>query len=244
MRKGINKKIQERTVGLIGAESVDNFATKRIAVIGLGGVGGTALEALARSGFMKFVIVDGDRVDLSNLNRQVLYTQDDVDLRKVDCAASLLGGLTDGIDAYFSPNFITPDNVEEILGKYRVDFIVDAIDDIPGKIALIKYANKNNIPIVVTVGMGNRLDPTKIEILPLDKTTDDPLARSLRQKFRKEGIDCSKIMTVHSMEHPVVKTEVPMSMIMVPSAAGLFICYYVVKHFMVKSKEEEGEENE
>lgn len=238
MRKGVNKMIQERTVGLIGAESVDNFATKRIAVIGLGGVGGTALEALARSGFMKFVIVDGDRVDLSNLNRQILYNHDDVDLRKVDCAASKLSSLTDGIDAFFSPNNITPDNVEEILGKYRIDFIVDAIDDIPGKIALIKYADKKNIPIVVTVGMGNRLNPTLIEILPLSKTTDDPLARSLRQKCRKEGIDISKVMTVHSTEHPVVKTDVPMSMIMVPSAAGLFICYYVVNYFMVKPEKE------
>lgn len=243
MIKGINKDIQSRSIGLIGEESIKNFATKRIAILGLGGVGGTALEALARSGFMKFVIVDGDRVDLSNLNRQILYCSDEVGLRKVDCAASHLGCLTDGIDVFFNHSFITPDNVEEILGKYRIDFIVDAIDDILGKIALIKYANKKNIPIVVTVGMGNRLDPTKIEIIPLDKTTDDPLAKSLRQKCRKEGIDCASVMAVHSKEHPLVKTPSPMSMIMVPSAAGLFICYHIVNHFMIKEEENEDEQD-
>lgn len=239
MRKGVNKGIQERTVGLIGAANVDNFATKRIAVIGLGGVGGTALEALARSGFMKFVIIDGDRVDLSNLNRQILYNHDDIDLRKVDCAASRLSSLTDGIDAFFSPNKITPDNVEEILGKYQLDFIVDAIDDIPAKIALIKYSKKHDIPLITAVGMGNRLDPSKVQIIPLKKTTDDPLAKALRHRLRKEEINIDNIMAVHSKELPLIKTEVPMSMIMVPSAAGLLICYYVVNYFMNNSKKED-----
>ena len=243
MRKGVNKGIQERTVGLIGAMNVDNFATKRIAVIGLGGVGGTALEALARSGFMKFVIIDGDRVDLSNLNRQVLYNHDDVDLRKVDSAASKLSSLTDGIDAFFSPNKITPDNVEEILNKYQIDFIVDAIDDVPAKIALIKYSKKYNIPIITTVGMGNRLDPSQVQIIPLKKTTDDPLAKSLRYRLKKDGVDLNGIMAVHSKEHPLIKSEIPMSMIMVPSAAGLLICYYVVNYFMAKP-EKENEDNE
>ncbi len=232
MRRGINKKIQERTCNLIGEHNVDNFASKRIAIIGLGGVGGTALEALARSGFLKFVLVDCDRVEFSNLNRQILFSSEDVDLRKVDVAASFLGALTDGIEAIFHNEKISEENVEEVLGSHRIDFIIDAVDDVKGKVALIKYAHNHNIPIVVSVGMGNRLDPTLIEILPLDKTTDDPLAKALRHQCRENGIDCSSVMTVHSKEHPLMKSETPNSMIMVPSAAGLFICYYVVKYFM------------
>ncbi len=232
MRKGINKFIQERTCKLIGENNVDNFATKRIAVLGLGGVGGTALEALVRSGFTKFVLADCDRVEYSNLNRQILFSADDVELRKVDCAASHLGILTDGIEVSSHAVKITAENIEDILGKYHLDFIVDAIDDVKGKVALIKYAKSKNIPIVVSGGMGNRLDPTLIEILPLDKTSDDGLARALRHQCREAGIDISSVMVVHSKEHPIVKSETPYSMIMVPSAAGLFICYYIVKYFM------------
>lgn len=232
MRKGINKKIQERTCKLVGDANVDNFATKRIAILGLGGVGGTALEALVRSGFSKFVLVDCDRVEYSNLNRQILYSSEDVDLRKVDVAASHLGVLTDGIEASFHHERITEESVERILGQYRLDFIVDAIDDVKGKVALIKYANAHNIPIVVSSGMANRLDPTLIELLPLDKTTDDGLARALRHQCREAGIDTSKIMTIHSKEHPIVKSDTPYAMIMVPSAAGLFICYYIVQYFI------------
>ena len=232
MRKGINKKIQEKTCGLIGEENVDNFATKRIAILGLGGVGGTALEALVRSGFTKFVLVDCDRVEYSNLNRQILYSSEDVDLRKVDVAATHLGALTDGVEANFVHEKITADNVEEVLGQFRIDFIVDAIDDVKGKVALIKYSKSHNIPIVVSSGMANRLDPTLIEILPLDKTTDDGLARALRHQCRDAGIDCSTVMTIHSKEHAIIKSETPYAMIMVPSAAGLFICYYIVQYFM------------
>ena len=110
--------------------------------------------------------------------------------------------------------------------------IESILDDVKGKVALIKYAKSKNIPIVVSGGMGNRLDPTLIEILPLDKTSDDGLARALRHQCREAGIDISSVMVVHSKEHPIVKSETPYSMIMVPSAAGLFICYYIVKYFM------------
>ncbi len=239
MRRGINKFITEKTCKLIGEEHVNNFTTKRIAVLGLGGVGGTALEALTRTGFSKFVLVDADRVEYSNLNRQILFNTDDVELRKVDVAASHLGILADGIEIATYATKITTDNVHEILDEHHLDFIVDAIDDVKAKVALIKYAQEKHIPIIVSVGMGNRLDPTLIEMLPLSKTTDDGLARALRQQCRAAGIDPATVMTVHSKEHPILKSETPYSMMMVPSAAGLFICYHVVRYFMDELLEKE-----
>ena len=211
----------------------EKFIDKNALVIDIGsGAGFPAIPLKIVRPDLKFVLVDCDRVEFSNLNRQILFSSEDVDLRKVDIAASFLGALTDGIEAISHNEKISEENVEEVLGSHRIDFIIDAVDDVKGKVALIKYAHNHNIPIVVSVGMGNRLDPTLIEILPLDKTTDDPLAKALRHQCRENGIDCSSVMTVHSKEHPLMKSETPNSMIMVPSAAGLFICYYVVKYFM------------
>lgn len=228
----VNDKIQERTMGLIGQETVNYFRNKKIAIIGLGGVGGTVLESLVRSGFLKFFIVDSDRVDLSNLNRQILYSQEDVGLRKVDVASHFLGALTDGADVSFSHEHVSSTNVEELLKKEKVDFIVDAIDDIQGKIALIGYALANNIPIIVSSGMGNRIDPRKVDIVPLHKTEYDPLARKLRYECRNIGLDIKKVMTVCSSEKPILKSKKPFSMMMVPSSAGLTICYYIVNYFI------------
>jgi len=228
----LNRKIQEKSISLLGERAIKSFQDKTIAVLGLGGVGGTALDALARSGFMNFFLVDGDRVDYSNLNRQILYTSADVGLRKVDCALSFLGELTDGICCTCAHDKITSENVDKLLDRCHLDFIIDAIDDVPAKVALIRYALSRDIPIVECGGMGNRVDPTKIEIIPLSEVTHDPLCRKLRSEIKKVGIDDTKIMVVHSSEEPMKKDPTPYAMIMAPSAAGLFICYYVVQHFL------------
>ncbi|MDY0177738.1 MAG: tRNA threonylcarbamoyladenosine dehydratase [Erysipelotrichia bacterium] len=232
----VNKKTQERTIGLIGEEKYKWLRNKRIAIIGLGGVGGTALVSLARSGFLNFVLVDSDRVEYSNLNRQILFSNEDVGLWKVDLAASHLGILTDGARVYSSREKITKDNVKKILGNKKIDFLVDAIDDVEGKIALIDYALEKNIPYIVSLGMGNRLDPRKVTIMPLSKTTYDPLAKKLRLECRKNKIDLKKIITVCSTEQPLLKSKNPQSMIMVPSAAGLTIAYHVINHFLDDEK--------
>lgn len=235
----INDKIQERTIGLIGENNLKKIRKKKIAIIGLGGVGGTALVSLVRSGFLKFFLVDSDRVELSNLNRQILFSAEDVGLRKVDLAANFLGAITDGVKASLSHEKITPENVEKILDKEKVDFIVDAIDDIRGKVALIKYATEKEIPYLVSLGMGNRFDPRQVDIAPLIKTSYDPLAKKLRTECRKNGLNLKKIMTVCSKEQPYLKSKKPFSMMMVPSSAGLTICYYIVNYFLDEKKERE-----
>jgi len=239
----LNKKVQEKSISLLGERALNLFSQKTIAILGLGGVGGTALCALARSGFMNFFLVDSDRVDYSNLNRQVLYFQSDVGLRKVDCALSFLGSVTDGINAICVNERISQENASSVLDKDTIHFIVDAIDDVEGKVAVIKYAKSRNIPILVSGGMGNRVNPTKLEILSLDKVTHDPLLRKLRSRVREEGIDPSTIMVVHSTEEPMVKDPKPYSMIMVPSAAGLFICSYVINYFINELPPEVNEDD-
>lgn len=239
----INKKIQEKSIALLGERAINLFKGKTIAILGLGGVGGTALVALARSGFMNFFLADSDRVEYSNLNRQILFSAEDVGLRKVDCAMSFLGSLTDGVCASCAHDKITKDNVNQLLDRQKIDFIVDAIDDIEGKLALIKYAKARNIPIVVSGGMGNRVNPTKIEIIPLSDVTHDPLCRKLRTVVRDEGLDPTKIMVVHSTEEPIKKDPKPYSMIMAPAAAGLFICYFVINYFLGELPPAKNEED-
>lgn len=234
----INEKIQERTIGLLGEENYKSLKNKRIAIIGLGGVGGTAFVSLARSGFLNFILVDSDRVEYSNLNRQILFFSEDIGLRKVDLAASYLGALTDGAKSFSSYERITEDSIESALGHQKIDFIVDAIDDIEGKLAIIQYAEERNIPYIVSLGMGNRLDPRKINIMPLSKTSYDPLAKKLRTECRKRNINLKKVITVCSLEQPLLKSKKPQAMINVPSSAGLTICYYVINYFLNKEKKE------
>jgi tRNA A37 threonylcarbamoyladenosine dehydratase len=233
----INDKIQVRTVGLIGKENLEKIRKIKIAIFGLGGVGGTSLVSLVRSGFLNFFLVDFDRVDFSNLNRQILFSEEDEGQLKVDLAASFLGRLTDGVKLSTSSSKVSKENIDELLDSQNVDFIVDAIDDIKGKMAIISYAIKHDIPFITSLGMGNRIDPRKVDIMTLNKTSYDPLARRIRTECRKEGINLKKVVTVCSKEIPLLKSPKPFSMMMVPSSAGLTICYYIIEHFLILEKE-------
>lgn len=226
--------IYERTIGLLGEEVASNLSNKVIAVIGLGGVGGTALEALARSGFTKFVIIDLDKVSPSNLNRQVLYNSKDIGEYKVNSAKKHLLEINNELS-------ITPISVSiseltiDCLDKFHIDYIVDAIDDVKGKKAIAKYAISHNINYIMSLGMANRLDPSQVEVIRLDKTTNDPLARKLRHELKVQGIDTTKIMSVHSKETPIKDTNKLHSMMMVPSSAGLNIANYIIKQEINKN---------
>lgn len=226
----MNKEQLERTIGLLGESTVESFQDKAIAVIGLGGVGGTALEGLVRTGFNNFVIVDGDIVNLSNLNRQILYTRKDIGESKVNAAERRIHAINEECDVKSINLKISEANIG-IFDEYKIDFIVDAIDDVNAKVALAKYAMKRNIPMVVSLGMANRFSPSMVEVIRLDKTTNDPLARKLRYELRKNGIDTSKIMAVCSKENPIKDENKLHSIITTPSSAGLNIVEYVIKYF-------------
>ena len=221
----------ERTIGLISEEGVKKLSSAMVLVCGLGGVGGTALEALARSGVGNFLLIDFDKVSYSNLNRQILYTANDVNKDKVEVAKKRL--LEINCDSHIAIlNKRIDNSIQAILKDYPITFIVDAIDDINGKIALADYALKNNIPIISSLGMANRMDSTKVVITRLDKTTDDPLARKLRYEYKQAGLDTKLINVVYSLEKPQKDGNKLNSMMMVPSSAGLAIASYVIKEII------------
>lgn len=217
----------DRSIGLLGEDKISNIGNKTIVVIGIGGVGGTALEALARSGFKKFILIDSDIVGISNLNRQILFNNEDVGKDKVECAKNHLLKISPDFDIEIIKAKIGESKLDDLLNT-KPDFIVDAIDLVEGKLEIYRYCLENNIKFISSLGMGNRLDPEKVTITTLHKTENDPLARKIRYESRQLGIDIKKIPVVFSRENPIIKSQKPYSMVMVPSTAGLLIAKYVL----------------
>lgn len=217
----------ERSKQLLGEDKISSLADKIILVIGLGGVGGTALEALARSGFKKFILIDFDKVDVTNLNRQILYSAEDVGKAKTVCAKNYLLKINPDFEIKTFDLKVGEDKLDKLkLGK--IDFVVDAIDCVDGKLHIYEFCVKNGIPFISSLGMGNRLDPELVTITKLNKTENDPLARKIRYEAKLRGIDLKQINVIFSKEVPAIKSLKPASMIMVPSTAGLLIAKYVL----------------
>ncbi|MCD8204030.1 MAG: ThiF family adenylyltransferase, partial [Coprobacillus sp.] len=167
--------IFERTRGLVG-DGFEKIQTKKVLIVGLGGVGGTVFASLLRSGVSHFVIIDFDKVEASNLNRQVLYSYSDIGKSKTDVASSYAKSINPDVDVVSIDTKLSEDNIHEVLdGEY--DYICDAVDDINAKVAIAKYAEENSIPLIVATGAANKMDPSRIKIAPLDKSEGDPLAK-------------------------------------------------------------------
>lgn len=222
--------VYDRSISLIGENAIKELNSINIAIIGLGGVGGTAAEALLRSGVKSFVLVDKDIVDESNLNRQILYKYSDINKDKVTCASNHLLDIVPDVHIDNLKICVDETTINE-LDKYHIDFLVDAIDMVSSKIILYKYCLEHNIKFISCLGMGNRLDPSKVYSTTLDKTFGDPLAKKIRSELRKENIDISLINVILSSEVPLKHDRKPSSMIMVPSSAGLLISKYVINLF-------------
>ena len=217
----------DKSIQLLGEECIKSLGDKTVLVIGLGGVGGTALEALARSGIRKFVLIDFDVVDVTNLNRQILYTKADVGRNKVDVAKERLLKINPNFEIETLNKKIEESTLDDVeLGK--IDFIVDAIDYIAGKLHIIEFAIKHKIPFITSLGMGNRLNPEDVCLTKLNKTENDPLAKKLRYEVKQKGLDLKDVNVVFSKEIPLIKSPKPASMMMVPSTAGLIIAKYVL----------------
>ena len=226
----MNKEMFERSIGLLGEDNFNLIQDKVIAVFGLGGVGGTALEALARTGFQHFLIVDFDKVDPTNLNRQILYTAKDIGRNKVEVAKERILSINPDAD-------IKGFNLkaQDFDFNQKIDFIADAIDDVDGKLFLAKKAQENNIPAVMSLGMANRFNPEQVRIAKLNQTRNDPLAKKIRYMAKKAELDLSKINVVISEEVPQSNREKLYSTMMVPSAAGLTIAKFIL-HSIIDNK--------
>lgn len=237
----------ERTALLFGENEVEFLEKKHVLVFGLGGVGGHACEALARSGVGELTVVDGDDVSESNLNRQMFAASGTIGMRKTDAAESRLKDVAPNIRINKLDVFVTPENVDELIKNVQPDHIIDAIDTVGSKLAIIEYAARNEIPIISSMGAGNKIDPTRFEVTDIYKTSVCPLAAVIRRECRKRGI--KKLKVVFSKEERIKpklsvsdgkKREIPGSCAFVPSVCGLIIAGEVVKDLIKQYKSESG----
>ena len=226
----MNREIFTRSIGLLGEDNFNKLQDKVIAVFGLGGVGGTALEALARTGFQHFIIVDFDKVDPSNLNRQILYTSKDIGREKVEAAKERILSINPDADVKSFKS-----KAQEFDFNQKIDYLVDAIDDVDGKLFLAIKAQENNISLIMSLGMANRFNPEQVRISKLNQTRNDPLAKKIRYMAKKAELDLSKINVVISEEIPQKNAEKLYSTMMVPSSAGLSIAKYILE-FIINTK--------
>lgn len=219
-----------RTELVIGKEGVEKLNNAKVAIFGLGGVGSFVLEGLVRAGIGNFVLIDDDKICLTNLNRQILATRKTVGQAKVEVAKQRILDINPNANVEIHQKFFMPET-EGILDN-SIDYIVDCIDTVTAKIELVVRAEKLNIPIISCMGTGNKLDPTRFEVTDIYKTSICPLAKVMRKELRNRGI--KKLKVVYSKEEPVKlneteKKKVPGSISFVPSVAGLIIAGEVVK---------------
>ena len=223
----------ERTARMLGEDAIERLKNARIALFGLGGVGGHAAEALARAGVGHLTLVDGDNVSESNLNRQLFALQSTVGLPKTEAAKRRLLDINPNLTIDARQLFVTAENLSEFdFSTY--DYIIDAIDTVSSKIAIIMAANEANTPIISCMGAGNKLDPTAFRVADIYKTSVCPLARVMRLELRRRGV--KKLRVVYSEEPPVMVEKeivngkaVPGSVSFVPSVAGLILAGEAIK---------------
>ena len=218
-----------RTEMLIGADALKKLQGATVAVFGVGGVGGYAVEALARAGVGRLVLVDSDVVSVSNINRQIIATHSTVGMYKTEAMRERILEINPEAEIKLHTVFFDDSTLSEFdFASY--DYVVDAIDSLGAKIELIAAAKSANTPIISAMGAGNKLDPTRFEISDISKTEVCPLARAVRTRLRKRGITNLKV--VYSKELPHVSSDgerVPASISFVPSAMGLVIASAVVR---------------
>ncbi|MEE1475061.1 tRNA threonylcarbamoyladenosine dehydratase [Fusobacterium sp.] len=226
----------QRTELLIGKENLNKLQHSHVIVFGVGGVGGFAIEALVRSGIGEISIVDFDTVDLTNLNRQIIATQDSIGKLKTSVMRDRLLSINPNVIVHEFPEKFSMENSDLFFKDKKYDYIVDAIDLVTSKLALAEIAKNLSIPIISSMGTGNKIEPTMLEVANINKTSVCPLARVMRKELKNRGI--KKLKVVYSKELPrkpfnesgsrEKKVNVG-SIAFVPSTAGLIIASEVVK---------------
>lgn len=240
-----------RTELLIGKEALERLSKAHVAVFGIGGVGGYVVEALVRSGIGNFDLIDDDKVCLTNLNRQIIATRDTIGRYKVEVMRERILSINSDAEVTTHRCFYLPENAQDFdFSSY--DYVVDAVDTVTAKLEIVMRAKESNIPVISCMGVGNKLNPTQLEIADIYKTSVCPLAKVMRRELRKRGVD--KLKVLYSKEEPITPLDdsedtcrehcvcppgttrkctqrraIPGSISFVPSAAGLIIASEVVK---------------
>ena len=227
-----------RTQMLLGTDALEKLQKARVAVFGVGGVGGYTVEALARSGIGQLDLIDNDDVSISNINRQILATHSTVGMPKVEAAKRRILDINPGCIVQIHQVFYTPETADQF-DFTQYDYIVDAIDTVTGKLQLVERATAAGTPIICCMGTGNKLDASAFEVADISKTTMCPLARIMRKELGKRGIKHLKV--VYSKEEALTPTgweeeaaalgkrQIPGSVAFVPGAAGLILAGEVIK---------------
>ena len=228
-----------RTEMLLGSDAVEKLKNSRVAVFGIGGVGGYALEALVRAGVGEIDIIDSDCVAVSNINRQILATTETVGQLKVDVAEARAKEINPEVKINKYPLFYLPETAD-LFDFRNYDYVIDAIDTVSGKMELVKRANEVGTPIICSMGTGNKLDPTAFEVADIYKTSVCPLAKVMRGLCKKSGIKHLKV--VYSKEMPITPYDIegaeqkgtagrtsPASCSFVPPVAGFILAGEVIK---------------
>ena len=228
----------ERTELLLGAEAMERLRNSRVVIFGVGGVGGYVTEALARSGVGAFELVDRDVVSVTNLNRQIIATWKTIGRDKTEVMAERITDINPQAQVTVHKCFFLPETADRFdFSTY--DYVVDAVDTVTAKIEIILRAQQAGVPVISSMGAGNKLDPSKFEVADIYKTSVDPLARVMRRELKKRGV--RKLKVVYSKEEPMKplgvieadpeagRKDVPGSSAFTPSAAGLLIASEVVK---------------
>lgn len=219
-----------RTELLIGKEAIKKLQNAKVAIFGIGGVGSYVVEALARGGIQNFILVDNDKISLSNINRQIIATTKTLGMPKVEVAKTRILEINPNANVKIYQELFMH-NSEDFFDD-TISYIVDAIDTVTAKIELVQRANKHNIPIISSMGTGNKLNPMLFEVTDIYKTSVCPLAKVMRKELRNRGIKHLKV--IYSKEEPirvlpVEGKQVPGSISFVPSVAGLIIAGEVIK---------------
>ena len=227
-----------RTAMLLGEDAMERLKNAHVAVFGIGGVGGYVVEALARAGIGHIALIDSDTISLSNLNRQLLATHSTLGMPKVEAARARILDINPDTQVETYPIFYTPETAH-LLDFSRFDYIVDAIDTVTGKLALVEQANAAHTPIICCMGTGNKLDASAFQVSDISKTSMCPLARVMRRELSKRGIKHLKV--VYSQEEALTPTgweeeaaaigkrQIPGSVSFVPGAAGLILAGEVIR---------------
>lgn len=215
-----------RSAALLGEDAIENLKSKSVIVFGVGGVGGYVAEALSRMGVGTIELVDNDIVSESNINRQIIATYDTIGMLKTEVMRKRILSINPDAKVFARNCFYLPDTAGEFdFSKY--DYVVDAVDTVTAKLSIIMAAKEKNVPVISSMGAGNKLDPSAFEVSDISKTSVCPLARVIRRELKKRGINNVKV--VYSKEEPAASSRIPGSVAYVPASAGLLIASEVIE---------------